>query len=105
VAPPRDVPSPLQWGDDAVVAERLAGVSDLQLTRRRITFEFPFEPRAVVEYFRAYYGPTVRAFDSLDAPGRASLGRALTELWQTHNRATDGTTRVESEYLEVSARV
>jgi hypothetical protein len=31
------------------------------------------------------------------------LRRDLETLWAQHNRATDGTTRVEAEYLEVVA--
>lgn len=33
--------------------------------------------------------------------GAASFHTSLTDLWTAHNQATDGTTYVESEYLEV----
>jgi len=37
------MPSPLLWGDEAIVRERFNGsVSDLRLTRRSITFNFPY---------------------------------------------------------------
>ena len=38
---------------------------------------------------------------SLDGTARAALRGELIALWSDHNRATDGTTRVQSEYLEV----
>jgi hypothetical protein len=58
----------------------------------------------VVEHFRTYYGPTNRAFAALDAAGQAEgLRGDLERLWTEHNSATDGTTRIESEYLEVVA--
>ncbi len=57
----------------------------------------------VVEFYRKYYGPTVRAFAALDVDGQASLRPDLEELWSENNRATDGTTFMEPEYLEVIA--
>jgi SAM-dependent methyltransferase len=102
--PPTDVPSPLLWGTESAVEARLGNlVSSLTLTRRTITFEYPFGPDQVVNEFRLWYGPTLRAFASLDDDRRIALRRDLEQLWSEHNRATDGTTRVESEYLEVIA--
>jgi SAM-dependent methyltransferase len=96
--------SPLLWGAEDTVRERLAaGCKSLALTRRTITFEYPFSPEQVVTEFRLWYGPTLRAFAILPDDGRDSLRRDLERLWWEHNRATDGTTRVESECLEVVA--
>ena len=71
------------------------------LTRRLITFEYPFGPEDTVNLFRLWYGPTLRAFASLDESGRKLLNEDLVRLWSEHNLATDETTRVHSEYLEV----
>jgi SAM-dependent methyltransferase len=104
VPPPALMPSPLLWGNQQEVAKRFSvGVSDLQMVRRDIDFIFPFDPPAVVEHFRLYYGPTQKAFGALDADGQAALRKDLEELWSAHNSAIDGTTRVVSEYLEVRA--
>jgi hypothetical protein len=43
------------------------------------------------------------AFSRLDAAGQAALAAQLEALWVEHNVATDGTTAVEAEYLEVRA--
>jgi hypothetical protein len=43
------------------------------------------------------------AFETLDATGQAVLRRDLERLWSEHNWATDGTTLVKSESLEVVA--
>lgn len=103
---PAGVPSPLLWGKEEVVRERLgAAASSLTFARRLITFEYPVTPEQVVTEFRLWYGPTLRAFASLDDGGRDGLRRDLEKLWTDHNRATDGTTRVQSEYLEVVAVV
>ncbi|MCK6626236.1 MAG: class I SAM-dependent methyltransferase [Anaerolineae bacterium] len=104
VPPAPGMPSPLLWGDETTVRERFNGsVSDLKLTRRSITFNFPFSAAEVVETFRRYYGPTYKAFGALDENGQAALRQELEQLWSTHNQSKNGVTRVESEYLEVLA--
>lgn len=104
VPPPPGMPSPVLWGTEDAVRERLAnGISDLQMTRRKIAFHYAMPPAEVVEQFRQYFGPTVVAFSKLDTEGQAALRSDLEALWTEHNQATDGTTVVESEYLEVRA--
>lgn len=104
VPPPANMPSPLKWGNEEIVRERLRdGIADVRLTRRMCPFIYPFPPAEVVESFRKYYGPTQRAFAALDADGQAALRSDLERLWAEHNQATDDTTQVAGEYLEVIA--
>lgn len=104
VPPPPNMPSPIKWGDEETVRERLReGISDLKITPRMCTFKFPVPPAEVVEFFRTYYGPTQRAFGALDEAGQAALRKDLEQLWSDNNKATDGTTDVESEYVEIVA--
>ena len=99
---PNGMPSPVLWGDEAVVRERLGqGLSELSLTRRQYRFDYPFPPSEVVDFFRLNYGPTNRAFASLNAEGQGQLHRDLETLWSVHNRAGGGCTTVFAEYLEV----
>ena len=101
---PSGMPAPVLWGDETVVRERLGhGVSDLKMTRRQYSFTYPFPPVEVVEFFRQYYGPTNRAFASLDETSARQLREELEALWAEHNRAGDEQTVVEAEYLEVIA--
>ena len=101
---PANMPSPLLWGDEATVRERLgAGVSQLNLSRRLYTFNYPFPPSEVVEVFRLYYGPANLAFASLDHAGQQALHRDLESLWSAHNRATGNVTIVDAEYLDIVA--
>ena len=103
---PAGVPSPLLWGTEEAVRERFgAAIKSLVFARRLMTFEYPMAPGEVVDYFRLWYGPTLRAFGTLDETGREGLRRELERLWTDQNLATDGTTRVVSEYLEVVAVV
>lgn len=103
--PPAIVPSPMGWGDEATVRERLSqGFTDLRLTRRIALMRYPFPPAETVEFFRQYYGPTLKAFASLDATAQSALRRDLVELQTTHNIAkTPNTTEVAAEYLEIIA--
>lgn len=99
---PSGMPSPVLWGDETTVRERLGhGLSPLSLTKRQYLFSYPFPPAEVVEFFRLYYGPANRAFASLDAEGQAQLRHELEALWTVHNRAGAGCTTVFAEYLEV----
>lgn len=106
VPPSSLMPSPMLWGDEATVRDRLnSQVTDVRFTRQTVMFTFPFVPAEVVEFWRTYYGPTNRAFEALqaDAEKQSALRRDLETLWAEHNRAMDGTTRVIAEYLEVTA--
>jgi hypothetical protein len=73
------------------------------MTRRQYSFTYPFPPAEVVEFFRQYYGPTNRAFASLDETDARKLRADLEALWSVNNRAEDELTVVSSEYLEVIA--
>ena len=104
VPPPSLMPSPLLWGKEDTVHERLReGVADLQLTRRMYPFAYPFPPSGVVEFYAQYFGPTNRALATLDETGQMALRQDLEQLWEEHNKASDGTTYVEAEILEVVA--
>jgi SAM-dependent methyltransferase len=104
VPPPPLMASPVKWGDEAAVRERLReGTSELTTTKRMYPMKYPFPPAEVVDFFCTYYGPTVRAMAALDANGQAALHRELEQLWTDNNQARDGTTHVEAEYLEVLA--
>jgi SAM-dependent methyltransferase len=104
VPPPSLMPSPLLWGKEESVRERLRErVADLQLTRRMYPFDYPLPPSGVVEFYAQYFGPTSHALATLDEPGQLALRQDLEQLWSEHNQATDGTTYVEAEILEVIA--
>jgi ubiquinone/menaquinone biosynthesis C-methylase UbiE len=101
---PSGMPAPTLWGDEGVVRDRLGeGIADLKFSLHIYHFDYPFPPDAVVEFFRANYGPMTRAFDSLDTTGREKLRSDLIQLWSAHNKAGANATKVDAEYLEVIA--
>lgn len=66
-------------------------------------WKYPFDSKTLVEFFRENFGPVKRAFDSLDENSGRSLRAELEEIFEAHNIATDGTTEIKGEYLNVSA--
>lgn len=102
--PPPPMPPPVLWGVPEEVAKRFGdSISELKTTAQLADMTFEYGPAEVVEHFRQYFGPTVMAFKAI-APENHEAFRADTEaLWQQNNTATDGTTNVKSEYLEVIA--
>jgi hypothetical protein len=104
VPPPPGVPPSVLWGDEVTVRERLCdGVADLRLTPIRVSLKYPFSVSETIEFYRTYSGRMQQAFAVLPKDRRPALRRDLEELWTQHNRATDGTTYVEAQYLEVLA--
>lgn len=104
VPPPAGVPSPMLWGDEAAVRERLGNrVTDIRIERAVCLMEFPFSVPETIEFYRIHYGPTLKAFAALSAAGQAALRRDLEDLYVRHNKNADGMTSIAAEYLEVIA--
>jgi len=104
VSPPPGSISPILWGVEETVRERLGqGTTDIKCTPRKVVFEYPFSPAETVNFFIQYYGPTLRAYAACSPEKQIALRQDLENLWSAHNQATNGTTYVESEYLEVIA--
>jgi SAM-dependent methyltransferase len=97
--------SPLLWGDEVTVRARFGdAVQGLKLERRMARLRYPFSPAQTVDFFRQFYGPTLRAFAALDADGQRRLHGDLEEIFAAHNRSCVGdVTEVHAEYLEVVA--
>ncbi len=103
VSPPPGIKPPPLWGTEERLRELFGeAVSSLQTTRRTCFFRYP-SAAYFVEYFRDYYGPTLKAFESLDEAGRDALARDLEELLDDWNTSGDETLVVPSDYLEVVA--
>jgi SAM-dependent methyltransferase len=105
--PPAGFVSPMTWGEKDNVAERFAsaGVSPdrVSCTESTFTFHHVGSPSNFVRAFRTYYGPTMNAFESAEARGRADdMQRELEELFIEQNvSATPGTTTIPATFLHV----
>lgn len=103
VPPPVGVKPPPLWGTEDRLRELFGeDISSLEARRRTYVFRYP-SAEYFVEYFRTYYGPTLKAFEALEPMGQEALARDLEELLESHNVSDDGTLVVPSEYLEAVA--
>lgn len=102
--PPPDMPPPVQWGVPEIVRERFGNrVTNLRMNKRMADMAFEYGPAEVVEFFRSYFGPIVMAFKAIPEENREDYRQDLENIWTQNNTAGDGTTHVNSEYLEVVA--
>jgi ubiquinone/menaquinone biosynthesis C-methylase UbiE len=102
--PPAFVTAPPQWGDEQHVRELFArhGVT-VSFTRASNLFAFE-SVEAYQAFFEQRYGPTIKAQERLVPEGRWDDCRSeLRELFERRNSATDGSCRIEAEYVAISA--
>jgi ubiquinone/menaquinone biosynthesis C-methylase UbiE len=103
VPPPAGVASPLLWGSEAHLAELFGDrVSSLAYTERTFTFRFE-SAAAFVDFFRTYYGPTLKAFDAVDGAGADALFSDLTDLVTRYAGTSDGPVAIPAAWLETVA--
>ena len=100
VPPPAGLRSPVQWGTEERLGELFGdAIADIRVEKRHYAFRYR-SPEAYLEYWRRYYGPTMKTFEAVGEAGRAALDADLLDLIARFNRADDGTMVVPSEYLE-----
>jgi ubiquinone/menaquinone biosynthesis C-methylase UbiE len=92
---------PISWGDE-VYLDVLFGRVAASTTSHRRTAVFRFRSAEEnVDFFRRYYGPTLRAFESLDPARRESLGNDLLALARRYDRnGGTGPIAIAADYLE-----
>lgn len=98
VPPPAGLQPPTLWGTRGRLEELFAGQS-MELHDRTFTFRYQ-SPAHWLHVFRTYYGPTHRAFASLDADKQSKLEADIVALLGQHNRSGDETLVVPSAYVE-----
>ena len=104
VAPPAGLTSPTRWGTREGISELMGDRVDISWVDRTHLFKF-HSAQDLAEFFIAYYGPTERAYASLEESGRRQFMDAFVALAEQWNIASDGTLVVPGAYLEVHARV
>jgi len=106
--PPEGFISPMTWGVETDVIERFiaAGASpeNVSFVRDTYRFTFPSPPADLVAEFRAYYGPTMNAFDAAEANGHTvELVQELVALFNAQNDSpSPGTTSIPATFLLVT---
>jgi SAM-dependent methyltransferase len=100
VPPPAGLRSPMAWGTETRLVE-LFGPQARGLRTERKPYVFRFRSAEHwIEVFRAYYGPTHKAFAALDEKGQRALERALLDFLRKWNAGDGNALVVPAEYLE-----
>lgn len=101
VPPPAGVSSPALWGTPALVTE-LFGDSATHIATEVRQFHFRYRSDAhMLEVFRSYYGPVLKAFAALDTAGQQALAAELLALMKQFNVTKGGGLVIPSDYLEI----
>ena len=106
--PPEGFVSPMTWGIEDEVTERFTAAGakkeNISFVRDTYRFDFAAPPAVLVDEFRAYYGPTMNAFDAAEANGRADdLYNELVTLFDAQNDSPDpATTSIPATFLRVT---
>jgi ubiquinone/menaquinone biosynthesis C-methylase UbiE len=101
VPPPAGLASPMLWGTQQHLDELFGDTVEWVASRVK-TFTFRFvDPKAFVDFFATYYGPTFKALAALDEEGRDKLSQELAALAAAWNRLEgESAIAIPADYLE-----
>ena len=102
IAPVAGLAPPIRWGDPDHLREIFgSGIGSMTNDVRTAVFRFA-SAKDNVDFFRTYYGPTLKTFESLSAARRESLEREMIELNNRFdlNGGNGGPIAIAADYLE-----
>jgi SAM-dependent methyltransferase len=100
VPPPAGLRSPLLWGTEAHLRELFGdGIASLEVAERTFTFRYR-SAEDFVEFFRLWYGPTLKAFAALEGTAREALEDDLVALARRFDRLGTDATAIPATYTE-----
>ena len=100
VPPPAGLRSPLLWGTEAHLRELFGdGIASLEVAERTFTFRYR-SAEDFVEFFRLWYGPTLKAFAALEGTARDALEDDLVALARRFDRLGSDATAIPATYTE-----
>jgi ubiquinone/menaquinone biosynthesis C-methylase UbiE len=101
VPPPPGAASPLRWGSEGGITELFPrDVKTVSSVRKHFAFRYRSAAH-FIDVFRRYYGPTHKAFESLDQSRQTQLEADMTQLMAKWNQSQAGALVIQAEYLEV----
>jgi SAM-dependent methyltransferase len=100
--PVTGVTPPVRWGDPKYQQELFGdSIRSFKTATRTLVMRFP-TPEANVEFFRTYYGPTLKLFQSVGEAGAPQLAADLADLARRYdqNQSPNGPVAIAADYLE-----
>ena len=103
VPPAPGIGSPNLWGTEAYLRALFGPTVEAVVARDR-TFTFRFRSaEAFVDFFRASYGPTLKAFEAVGTGGEEALRHDLIALVRRHSRTIAGPVAIPATWLQTIA--
>jgi SAM-dependent methyltransferase len=100
VPPAPGVKSPALWGDKSHLDTLFGSKASVATQPAHFTFRYK-SPAHMIDIFRSYYGPMLKAFAAIEPEARVAMEADILALIAKFNGARDGTVVLPSEYLEV----
>jgi ubiquinone/menaquinone biosynthesis C-methylase UbiE len=100
VPPAPGVKSPSLWGTKVHLDALFGSSAAVSVKSTHFVFRYK-SPKHWLDFFRAYYGPVLKAFAAIDPDAKAGLEADIHALLDELNVAHDGTLVIPGEYLEV----
>jgi ubiquinone/menaquinone biosynthesis C-methylase UbiE len=97
--PPAGLLPPILWGTQERLAELFPG-ANIELTRRMVRVTMP-SVDFWLDYFRTWFGPTVKAFEVVGEAGAPALEADLRDFAARHNVSGDDTLVLPQAYVDV----
>ncbi len=103
VPPPFELKPAALWGSEERVRELFGdGVSSLIFRTSKLRQRY-LSPEHYADFFLTWYGPTLKAAESLTKPAREAFRADLIAVANRFNNATDETAVLDSDYMIVIA--
>jgi SAM-dependent methyltransferase len=102
ITPPAGLTPPVRWGEEAYLKSLFgSAIRSIRSNVRTAVFRYP-SAEANVEFFRTYYGPSLKTFEAVEPTRRGDLAKDLADLARRYNRNPngDGPVAICGEYLE-----
>lgn len=102
IPPAAGLAPPIRWGDEDYLKEIFGdGIGSITNNVRKAVFRFA-SAKDNVDFFRTYYGPTLKTFEALSVADRSSLEREMIELNHKFdlNGGQGGPIAISADYLE-----
>lgn len=99
VPPPTGMKSPALWGTTDHLTALFGHQASVRTERRNFMFRYRSAAHWL-EIFKTYYGPVLKAYETLDANWHHALDTDIRALIAKHNLVQDGTMVVPGEYLQ-----
>lgn len=101
--PPDGIDSPLWWGTPEGIKELLGSGASSIANVPRVDLQYYRSVDHAVDVFSTYFGPSLRALESVGADGRDQFLRDMKAVFARYDRSADGDAVVENRYLETIA--